>query len=68
MRIWSIQPEELYEKLKIQKVLSCDPTRSELITECGFGPAYSWLIQQMKVRIGPPPGKCNVSILGMAYD
>ncbi|SHI18798.1 protein of unknown function [Sporobacter termitidis DSM 10068] len=55
MRIWSIQPEELYEKLKIKKVLYCDPSQSELITECGFGPAYIWLTQQMKARIGSPP-------------
>jgi hypothetical protein len=55
MRIWSIQPEALYEKLKLEKVLHCDPAQSELITECGFGPAYDWLAQQMSKRVAPPP-------------
>lgn len=55
MRVWSIQPEKLYEDLKIKKALHCDPTQSELITECGFGPAYDWLVRQMKERVGLPP-------------
>jgi|GEM_PF-4034992 len=55
MRIWSVQPEYLYEKLKIEKILHCDPTQSELITECGFGSAYDWLVEQMISRVGPPP-------------
>lgn len=55
MRLWSIQPESLYEKLKIEKILHCDPSQSVLITECGFGPAYDWLAEQMTLRVGPPP-------------
>lgn len=55
MRVWSIQPEKLYEDLKIKKALHCDPTQSELISECGFGPAYDWLVRQMKERVGLPP-------------
>lgn len=55
MRVWSIQPKKLYEDLKIKKTLHCDPTQSELITECGFGQAYDWLVWQMKERVGLPP-------------
>lgn len=55
MRIWSIQPEKLYEELKFQRVLYCDPMQSELITQCGFGPAYDWMAQQMRNRVGIPP-------------
>ncbi|MGI5985360.1 MAG: DUF3841 domain-containing protein [Oscillospiraceae bacterium] len=55
MRIWSIQPEEIYEKFKNEKVLYCDPSRSVLITECGFSPAYDWIAQQMKMRVGFQP-------------
>jgi len=55
MRLWTVQPEELYEKLKTEKVLHCDPAQSELVTECGFGPAYDWLAGQMKARVGAPP-------------
>jgi hypothetical protein len=59
MRLWSIQPERLYEKLKIEKILYCDPLQSELVTECGFGSAYDWLAEQMAIRIGPPPNGVN---------
>lgn len=55
MRLWTVQPEGLYEKLKTEKVLHCDPAQSEWVTECGFGPAYDWISKQMKVRFGPPP-------------
>lgn len=55
MRLWTVQPEELYEKLKTKKVLHCNPAQSELVTECGFGPAYDWISEQIKVRVGPPP-------------
>jgi hypothetical protein len=55
MRLWSIQPESLYVKLKAEKVLFCDPARSELISEYGFGPAYDWLAEQMVLRVGQPP-------------
>lgn len=55
MLIWSIQPESLYDKLKAEKVIFCDPAQSELITKCNFGPAYDWLAEQMALRIGPPP-------------
>ncbi|WP_418790896.1 DUF3841 domain-containing protein [Phosphitispora sp. TUW77] len=55
MRLWSVQPERLYEKLKIEKIVYCDPLQSELVIECGFGPAYNWLAEQMALRVGPPP-------------
>lgn len=55
MRLWSIQPEELYKKLEIEKIISCDPLQSQFITEWGFGPAYDWLAEQMTLHIGPPP-------------
>ena len=55
MHVWTVQPEKLYEKLKTEKVLHCDPAQSEWVTECGFGPAYDWISEQMKVRVGPPP-------------
>ncbi|AEG61728.1 DUF3841 domain-containing protein [Desulforamulus ruminis] len=55
MRLWSIQPESLYMKLKEEKVLYCDPAQSELISEYSFGPAYVWLAGQMVLRVGRPP-------------
>lgn len=55
MRIWTVQPEELFGELKAKKVLHCDPVQSEWVTEGGFSPAYGWLSGQMKKRIGLPP-------------
>jgi hypothetical protein len=55
MRLWSIQPVMMYDKLVAGKVLHCDPKKSVLVTECGFGPAYDWLAEQMIKRVGPPP-------------
>lgn len=55
MRLWTIQPKELYERLKTDKVVHCDSALSEHIAEWGFGPAYDWLAVQMKRRVGQPP-------------
>lgn len=55
MRLWTIQPKKLYEKLETEKVVHCDPAQSVWVTECGFSPAYDWLAEQMKIRVGPPP-------------
>ena len=59
MRLWTIQPRSLYEKLKIEKILHCEPLKSEFITEWGFVPAYDWLAEQMTKRIGAPPDNVN---------
>lgn len=55
MRLWTIQPETLYELLKTEKVVHCDPLKSEFVTECEFGTAYEWMANQMKLRVGNPP-------------
>jgi hypothetical protein len=51
VRIWSIQPESLYEQLKVEKVLHCNPA----FTDEDFRQAYDWLTRQMAVCIGSPP-------------
>ena len=55
MRLWTIQPEIIYEVLKSEKVIYCDPSKSLLIIECDFGKAYDWMAAQMRLRIGDPP-------------
>lgn len=55
MRLWTIQPESLYQLLKAEIVIYCDPLKSEGIVECQFGTAYEWMAEQMKLRIGDPP-------------
>ena len=55
MRLWTIQPETLYELLETEKVIQCNPLKSELITEFGYSVAYDWMAEQMRLRIGNPP-------------
>lgn len=55
MRLWSIQPLELYERLKIEKVLHCDIALSAWKDDEQFMAAYDWLAEQMRARVGEPP-------------
>ena len=55
MRLWTIQPEEVWDILREKGVYRCDPDKCELlkIDELNpkFGPAYNWLVNQMEKRI-----------------
>ena len=59
MRLWTIQPEEVWDILREKGVYRCDPDKCELlkIDELNpkFGPAYNWLVNQMEKRIGKRP-------------
>ena len=55
MRLWTIQPSTLYELLETEKVIQCNPLKSELITEFGFSVAYDWMAEQMRLHVGDPP-------------
>lgn len=55
MKLWTIQPKTLYEDLLREKVVFCKPELSEYLQEWNFGPAYDWLVMQMKDRIGAAP-------------
>lgn len=55
MRVWTIQPQSLYEKLQNETFLHCDPSKSEHLMDWGFQPAYDWLVEQMIKRVGLPP-------------
>ena len=55
MRLWTIQPQEIYEILKQDGVFHCDPSRSTCLTEMNFGHAYDWMCEQMYQKIGNPP-------------
>lgn len=62
MRLWTFQPERVYEILQRDGVFRCDPSLSECITECEFAQAYDWMVEQMKYRIGKPPDGVKVPI------
>lgn len=49
MRIWTIQPAGLYEKLKAQHVLFADGRHCLQ----DFRPPYRWMIGQMRRRLPP---------------
>ena len=55
MRLWTVQPEAVYNLIMTEGVYRCDPALSEHITECNFGKAYDWIADQMKKRIGSSP-------------
>ena len=54
MKLWTIQPEEVYEEINSMGVYHCEEEKStmkllELTNE------YNWLVEQMKKHIGLPP-------------
>ena len=57
MRLWTIQPVELYKRLQKDKIIHCDSALSEHLGENSFGFdfAFDWLAEQMTKRIGDPP-------------
>jgi len=57
VKLWTIQPLIIYEKLMAQGTLHCDPEQKGfwgLVSE-EFRTAYEWLAEQMKLRVGSPP-------------
>lgn len=55
MRLWSIQPKSLYEKLNADGIVCCDSSLSENLEFEEFRSAYDWLSDQMCQIIGSPP-------------
>jgi len=55
MRLWTLQPVEVYETLKRDKVFRADPKKSLEEDEDLFAEPYKWMIEQMENRIGPRP-------------
>ncbi|MBQ9328890.1 MAG: DUF3841 domain-containing protein [Solobacterium sp.] len=56
MIVWSTQPLEAVEQINETGVFVCDPSRSFNLTKAdSLKPAYRWLNEQMKQKIGLPP-------------
>ena len=62
MRLWTIQPQEMYESLQQNGIVHCDPSRSSGLTEMNFQSAYDWMCEQMRQKIGPPPEQVTYPI------
>ena len=56
MRLWTIQPEFVWELLRETGVYRCNPKLSVyLSSHFNFGDGYDWLVKEMIDRIGQPP-------------
>lgn len=55
MKLWTIQPEEVYNLIMTKGIYRCNGLKSELINEWNYGVAYDWISQQMRNRIGLAP-------------
>lgn len=62
MRLWTLQPEWVYEILKKDGVFVCDPSKSTMLQFDGFEKAYRWMTNQMIKQIGPPPAGVSIPI------
>lgn len=51
MKLWTIQPVEVYEQILKRGYYVCDGRK----TDKHFRERYKWLCQQMKEKIGKPP-------------
>ena len=56
MKLWTIQPVEVWEEMQKTGCYICDPAKADLLSEDdGFVRGYNWLIKQMETKIGPRP-------------
>lgn len=55
MKLWTIQPYNVYETINSTGVYRCNPNLSSLLEEDSFVNAYNWLSKEMKKQIGNPP-------------
>jgi len=57
MKLWTVQPLRFYEELQTRGVLHCDPSSDGFwgAKFPEYEAAYDWLVEQMKLRVGPPP-------------
>ncbi len=55
VKLWTLQPVEVYGSIMKDGAYRCKPELSECLTEMNFYDAYDWLVEQMKEKIGQPP-------------
>jgi hypothetical protein len=55
MRVWTVQPKEIWDVVKNTGVYTCDETKSEWLKEGDRSrEAYKWLSKRMTEKIGNP--------------
>ena len=55
MRVWTIQPQKVYDQLRLDGVVHVDFSLSPYGKWEEFRRSYGWMIEQMKSQIGLPP-------------
>ena len=55
MKLWTVQPEEVYELIQSTGVYRCDGAKCVMIEALETDVPYRWMAAQMARRIGPPP-------------
>lgn len=65
MRLWTIQPPDVYDLIIKDGYFICDDTKSSMLQRTRFRFAYDWLVDQMTKRIGNAPE--NVTYPVWAY-
>ncbi len=56
MIVWTNQPGTVYQGIMKNGFFICDPSKSVLLSDDNdFQRAYSWMIRQLKERVGMPP-------------
>ena len=61
MILWTIQPKEVFDLIQREGVYRCDIHKSGF--EDFADMQYSWMVSQMKKRIGPPPEGVKYPVL-----
>lgn len=64
MRLWTIQPVEVWEELNKKGYFICNPAKADYISdkEWNFKESYDWLVEQMEYRIGRRPNGVSYPI------
>ena len=55
MRLWTVQPVEVWKNLQEVGCYVCDKSKSESFEDPSFVKAYDWLVAKMEKRIGARP-------------
>lgn len=55
MRLWTIQPNAVYDEIQKAGVYRCNSKLSENYQDECFRNAYEWISEKMKEKIGPAP-------------
>jgi len=54
MRLWTLQPNEVAEKLLAGETFICDPKLSSFADDEAFNNAYEWLVERMELKTPKP--------------